>query len=213
MAENNSATVYVPQGAADGYAFWGAVGAPMPTVAGGAVGTELTSLGFISSDGLTNKNDLSTDSETDLNGTLIATLFTSRIESYAFSLEQTDIDSLKLSFGEGNVVSDAATKTITVKHSNDVLGKHSFLFRFVLSKSGNTTVIGDLIVPIGQLSALDDITFSAGSTIKYPVTVNALPYEGSATSYWLITTVTTTGADKPEVTPKVTKAMVDKASK
>lgn len=186
----NAAKVLI--GTADQQNATGAVlsGAPLSTIPTTFAEAEtaiaaLTASGYVSEDGVELGNDMSTADIREWNRNIVRKLLESYDGTLTFSLIQQDEESWKQAVGASNVGKTAATTT----HGEQLriaLGAHlpdpqAWAFKI---KDGDARAI--IVVPNGQVTALDAITFNATSAIALPITVSAYD-DGTGNSIYIFT--------------------------
>ena len=126
---------------------------------------------YVSADGMTLSTDTSVENIQEWNHAVVRRVLDSNDISFTFSLIQFDASSLSLALGEEYVTTTAATST----HGAEVnikMGMHLSPVRswgFAL-KDGDVKVI--IIIPRGQITTLDSITFNATEAVSVPVTLS-----------------------------------------
>lgn len=130
-----------------------------------------TDSGYVSEDGMELGNDLSTNDIREWNRATVRKVLESFDNEITFTLIQSDETSWKMALGE-----DYVTKTVaTATHGEQLhiqMGAHlapSKTWGFAL-KDGDVRVI--IIVPRGQITTLDSITFNATDAIALPLTLS-----------------------------------------
>lgn len=186
---NNAGAVVIAKGKASGYAFY----APEGTVIAADPSAELDKaclpLGYVSSDGIANAFKTDSDDKKDLNGDVVATVRTSRSETFKFSLMQTDDNTLKIVYGQDNVSTDATSTVRTVKHNGNTGASHAYVFRLVTKDTDTDQELTDIVVPNGVVDSVDDITYSGTDIVTYKLTIKALPDASGNTAYMYTKTV------------------------
>lgn len=143
------------------------------------------SSGFVSEDGLSMSTDFSTENIREWNGNNVRTVLESFTGELSWSSIQLDEASAKQSYGDENVTVTAAT----AKHGTQMkiaLGAHlpavkSWAFRM---KDGNARIV--VFVPRGQVTAVDDISFTATDAISLPTTLSCYD-DGTGNSIYVFT--------------------------
>lgn len=165
---NNTDNVSSAKGVKGGYIFRAPVGTKLPTDIKTALDPAFKVLGFISEDGYV--ESLETDSEdiVDMNGDLMDSPQTSRVESAQFTLAEIKAETLKVQYGEKNVTD--ANGIITVKHNGDSVTTSAYVLELLL-KNGRRW---RKVVPKGQSSELDDLTIAVGELCARALTMKYL---------------------------------------
>lgn len=174
---NNTDNVSSAKGVKGGYIFSAPVGTTLPTDIETTLDPEFKVLGFISEDGYV--ESLETDSEdmVDMNGDLMDSPQTSRVESAQFTLAEIKAETLKVQYGDDNVTD--ADGIITVKHNGDSATTRAYVLELVL-KNGRRW---RKVVPKGQSSELDDLAIAIGELCARALTVKYLTDEQGNTCY------------------------------
>lgn len=174
---NNTDNVSSAKGVKGGYIFRAPVGTELPTDIKTALDPAFKVLGFISEDGYV--ESLETDSEdiVDMNGDLMDSPQTSRVESAQFTLAEIKAETLKVQYGEKNVTD--ANGIITVKHNGDSVTTSAYVLELLL-KNGRRW---RKVVPKGQSSELDDLTIAVGELCARALTMKYLTDEQGNTCY------------------------------
>lgn len=180
MAEattNNMANVSTTKGVKGGYLFIAKKGAALPTDYTSKLADGFHTLGYVSEDGYA--ESLETDSEDikDMNGDLIHSETTSRVESATFTLAEIKALTLKVMYGEDNVTD--ADGVITVKHNGNSADEWSLVGDFVL-KNGRRW---RKVVPAAKIDELGDLTLAAGELAGREVTAKYLTDADGNTCY------------------------------
>lgn len=148
------------------------LGTTLPTDADFTFDTALWSdSGYISEDGLEIAPDYSTTDIPDWSGANVRRLLEQFTGEITWTHLETSENSLKATFGAENVTVTAATRDhgekITVNMGARLPERRSWAFKV---KDGNAKVL--IVVPNGQVTSVDAITFSASDAIKWPVTLS-----------------------------------------
>lgn len=150
------------------------IGTTLPTSAVDTIDAAFTDSGFISEDGLNLTNDISTASISEWNGQLIRKVKESFDGSLSWSHLQTDEVSLKNTFGDDNVTVTAATAThgqqIAVAINGELPAAKSWVFKM---KDEDNRVL--IVVPNGQVTDIEDVSFTASDAIMWGVTLSCYP--------------------------------------
>ena len=144
MAEsnkNNVANVSSAKGVKGGYIFTAPAGTALPTDYRTALPEAWKCLGYISEDGYVETLDSDSEDIKDMNGDLMASPQTSRVESAQLTLAEIKAATLKVMYGSGNVKDEAGM--ITVKHNGDSLAvgelaARALTVKYLTDDAGNT---------------------------------------------------------------------------
>lgn len=174
---NNTDNVSSAKGVKGGYIFRAPVGTTLPTDIETTLDPAFKVLGFISEDGYV--ESLETDSEdiVDMNGDLMDSPQTSRVESAQFTLAEIKAETLKVQYGEENVTD--ANGVISVKHNGDSVTTSVYVLELLL-KNGRRW---RKVVPKGQSSELDDLTIAVGELCARAITMKYLTDDQGNTCY------------------------------
>lgn len=174
---NNTDNVSSAKGVKGGYIFRAPVGTTLPTDIKTKLDPAFKVLGFISEDGYV--ESLETDSEdiVDMNGDLMDSPQTSRVESAQFTLAEIKAETLKVQYGDENVTD--ANGVISVKHNGDSVTTSAYVLELLL-KNGRRW---RKVVPKGQSSELDDLTIAVGELCARAITMKYLTDDQGNTCY------------------------------
>jgi len=164
--------------AASGVIFRDATNAgTLPTNTSTALVAAYKTLGYAGADGLTETIDRSTEKVKAWGGDTVKVLQTDFSVQYEFMLYETLFDEAnKAVFGDtaGIVTKTGGTTGLTtklaIKLKSDTLPNCRWVFDM---KDGIAKV--RIVVPVGQVTTVGEITYSDESVIGYPVTVEAYP--------------------------------------
>lgn len=189
MAEvnaNNVANVSSAKGVKGGYIFTAPANTPLPTDYKTKLPQQWKCLGFISEDGYKESQDTDSEDLKDLNGDLMASPQTSRVESGQFTLAEIKASTLKAMYGAENVTD--VSGVITVKHNGNSSDTWPIVLELVL-KDGRRW---RKVVPIAQSSELDDLTLAVDELAARALTVKYLTDANGNTCYDYIQSTETT---------------------
>lgn len=173
---NNSANVSFGKPMVTGGFYYAPAATTLPTDATSALDDAFVSVGYISEDGLTNTVETDTESITAWGGDQVASTQTSFAETFALNLLETDVNALKLYYGDANVT-DTSGK-ITIKQNSQELPE--FVAVAEISLTGGR--IKRIVIPRAKIADRSgDITYTDSDAIMYPITVTALPDENGNT--------------------------------
>lgn len=186
--KNNTDNVSSAKGVKGGYIFRAPVGTTLPTDIKTTLDPAFKVLGYISEDGYV--ETLETDSEdiVDMNGDLMDSPQTSRVESAQLTLAEIKAETLKVQYGEDNVTDENGI--ITVKHNGDSVTTSAYVLELLL-KNGRRW---RKVIPKGQSSELDDLTIAVGELCARALTMKYLTDEDGNTCYDYIESTETNAA-------------------
>ena len=191
MAEinkNNVANVSSAKGVKGGYIFTAPVGTALPTDYTTVLSEAWKCLGYISEDGYVETLDTDSEDIKDMNGDLMASPQTSRVESAQLTLAEIKAATLKVMYGSDNVKDEEGM--ITVKHNGNSDETWPAVLELVL-KDGRRW---RKVVPNAQSSELDDLTLAVGELAARALTVKYLTDEDGNTCYDYIQSTETAAA-------------------
>lgn len=175
----NSANVTAAKPKVGGAIFIAPVGTALPTDAATALDNAFKELGYASEDGLTNSNTPENETVRAWGGDVVLTLTTSREDTFSLTLiEATNIEVLKLVYGDENVTGTLATG-ITIKSNAKELEEHAFVVDMVL-KNGTAKRI---VIPQAKVSEIGEITYQDSDAVGYETTLACAADEDGNTHY------------------------------
>lgn len=150
----------------------GATGSSLPTTARASL-SGFTALGYVSDAGLAETQNRTTDTIKAWGGDVVKVVQSEFEVTYQFTLyESLSTPVLKAVHGSANVTSAAATssagKLRSVKINAQTMPKLPWVFDM---KDGDALI--RVVVPLGQVTQVGDITYSDAGVIGYPVTLEA----------------------------------------
>ena len=172
MAEtntNNQENVSSAKGVKGGYIFSAPVGTALPTDIKTKLDQEFKCLGFISEDGYVETVDEDSDDIPDMNGDIMDSSNSNRVESAQLTLAEIKAETLKRQYGDKNVTD--ANGVITVKHNSNSHDVFSYVLELVL-KNGRRW---RKVVPMGKSAELDDLTIASSELCQRALTTTTSP--------------------------------------
>jgi hypothetical protein len=174
---NNTNNVAVGRPKAGGAVFTAAIGTAVPTDAAAPLADAFENVGFCSSAGLTNGVAIQSTPIIAWGGDEVDNIVTSRAETVKLTMIETKPTSLKLIYGDENVIESG--DSITVKHNSNPRPVRVWVFEIILSE----TRMQRIVVPNGKISAVEDITYKDGEAVQYGVTISCRPDAAGQTAY------------------------------
>ncbi len=185
---NSTDNVSSTKGVRGGYIFVAPVGTALPTDYSTALASAYKCLGFISEDGYVETVDSDSEDLVDMNGDLMDSPQTSRVESAQLTLAEIKAMTLKLMYGDENVTDKAGV--ITVKHNGNSNGTWVVVLDLLLKNNRKWRKV----VPLFQCSELDDLTLAVGELSARALTAKYLTDESGNTCYDYIQSTETNAA-------------------
>ena len=185
---NSTDNVSSTKGVRGGYIFVAPVGTTLPTDYSTALSTAYKCLGFISEDGYVETVDSDSEDLVDMNGDLMDSPQTSRVESAQLTLAEIKAMTLKLMYGDENVTDKAGV--ITVKHNGNSNGTWVVVLDLLLKNNRKWRKV----VPLFQCSELDDLTLAVGELAARALTAKYLTDGDGNTCYDYIQSTETNAA-------------------
>lgn len=185
---NSTDNVSSTKGVRGGYIFVAPVGTTLPTDYSTALPPAYKCLGFISEDGYVETVDSDSEDLVDMNGDLMDSPQTSRVESAQLTLAEIKAMTLKLMYGDENVTDKAGV--ITVKHNGNSNGTWVVVLDLLLKNNRKWRKA----VPLFQCSELDDLTLAVGELAARALTAKYLTDESGNTCYDYIQSTETNAA-------------------
>ena len=180
MAEsttNNAANVSAGKGVKGGYIFSAPTGTTLPTDIKTTLDPAFKVLGFLSEDGYVESLSEDSNDVVDMNGDLMDSSNSNRVESGQCTFAEIKAETLKRQYGEKNVTDENGM--ITVKHNSDSHPTFAYVLELVL-KNGRRW---RKVVPLGQSSELDDLNILSSELCQRAITIKYLTDENGNTCY------------------------------
>ena len=174
---NSQENVSAGKGLKGGYIYSAPVGTALPTDIKTSLNTAFKCLGFISEDGYEESIEEDSNDLVDMNGDLMDSSNSNRVESGAVTFAEIKSETLKRQYGADNVTDSGGV--ITVKHNSDSHSVFSYVLELVL-KNGRRW---RKVIPQGQSSELDSLKIASSELCQRAVTIKYLTDESGNTCY------------------------------
>lgn len=174
---NATENVSAGKGVAGGYIYSAPVGTTLPTDYSTDLDAAFKVLGYLSEDGYEESLDEDSDDIVDMNGDVIDSTHSSRVESAQFTFAEIKAETLKRQYGEDNVTD--ANGMITVKHNGDSHPTFAYVLELVL-KNGRRW---RKVIPKGQSSELDSLQIASSELCQRAITIKYLTDDSGNTCY------------------------------
>lgn len=192
MAEN-SQNVFVASPKAGGAVWSAPAGTEIPTDAVTPLSAAFHSLGYISEDGIVNAEETDTNDIKAYGGKVVATVQTSRKETYQFTPIETNKHTLAERYGDDNLHIDEKGN-IAVDHNAKRKPSRVYVFETVLS---DNKVQRD-VVPLGRVTNVGDRTYKDGEAIAGSLTLTCEEDAAGNTAYTHIAEIVPEDEGEPE---------------
>lgn len=175
--QNTAANVSAGKGVTGGYFYAAPVGTALPTDISTKLDPAFNVLGFISEDGYVETIEEDTDDLVDMNGDVMDTTNSNRVESATLTLAEIKVGTLKAQYGAENV--EDKNGIITVKHNSNSHSTFSYVFELVL-KDGRRW---RKVVPQAKTTELGDMTIASSELCQREMTIKYITDENGNTAY------------------------------
>ena len=177
MASTSAANVAVgkPNLAVSGGVLVAPIGTDRPTSATGPYDAAYESVGYVSTDGVTESSERSTEEIRAWGGQKVRTVQTEHGTTVSFTLiESRNAAALRFVFGDDNVVVSGGE--ITVKRNEKVLPYTQIIIDLLDGDNSAHLDIGR-----GQVTEVGDVTYVDGEAISYELTISCDPDDNGDT--------------------------------
>lgn len=170
-----------------GAIFRAPVGTTLPTDASTALNSAFKELGYISDDGLTNSNSVTSNKVKAWGGAVVLTTQNEKNDQFKFTpIESLNVEVLKAAYGDANVSVDGTTGDITVNATAAEAIESAWVFDIAMRGA-----LKRIVLPNAKISELGDIVYKSDAAIGYPITLDAFPDANGKTHYEYIHFATT----------------------
>lgn len=158
------------------------VGTPLPQSAAAQLDGKFSSSGYVDKDGVTVAIDRSTTEIPDWSLKTIREVLEKFKASLSWSESQMSKESLGHAFGEGCVHVEKATTDHGERIKLDVRAELPPVRSWVVNlKDGKARM--RIVVPLGQVTSVDELKFVANDAVKLPITLTTYPDEHEVNVY------------------------------
>lgn len=143
------------------------------------------SSGYVTSDGLKLATDKSTNNLTDWSGATVRKVLESFDGTISWAEMEMTYESMCHAFGAENVTKTPASveagEQLVVSIGADLPKPRAWVFKM---KDGDARLV--IVVPNGQVTEMDEITFNASDPVALPITLSCYP-DGKGKSIYIFT--------------------------
>lgn len=176
---NNAENVSVGKPAIEGAVFNAPAGTTLPTATATALDAAFKAMGYVSEDGVTNSNGLSTEQIRAWGGDVVAVPQTEFSDTFQLKLiETTNIDVLGVVHGADNVTGTLAAG-VAIEVNSGELPESSWVIDMILRNGTAKRVV----IPRGKISEMGDVVYKDDEVIGYEITIACLPDSSGNTHY------------------------------
>jgi len=164
------------------------IGTTLPTDTSTALAADFTCLGYISEDGVSNDNSISSEKIKAWGGDVVLATQTERNDDFSLTLiEALNPDVLKVVYGDDKVTGTLDTG-IAVKVSAEEMDAASYVIEMVMTGG----VAKRVVIPSAKVSSISEVTYDDTSAVGYQVTLTAEADSGGYSHYEYIKKASTT---------------------
>lgn len=175
---NNTENVAVGKPRVNGGIYTAPIGTTLPTDATTTPAEAYKAMGYVSEDGVTNANSISTEVIRAWGGDVVAAPVTERPDEWTFTLiEVLNSDVLKAVYGPDAVTGTLAAG-LAVKVSPGELDPMVWVIDMI-----KNDVLSRVVIPNGKITELGDVVYKDDEVIGFEVTVTAMSDEDGYTHY------------------------------
>lgn len=178
MANNvNYVTTGKPK--TSGAFYHAALGSTLPTGAKTTLNAAFKSLGYISEDGVTQSEEIESETIKAWGGDIVLTPQTGKTFTYSMTLiEALSTEVQKLVHGEDNVSGDLSTG-MTVKGNTTELPSECYVIESIMRNN----VLKRTVIPNGKITELGEVALKDSEAVGYEITITASP-DADGNSYY-----------------------------
>ena len=164
-----------------GGAVWRApLGTACPTNASTSLGGSFVCLGYVSEDGVTHTQEISSESVKAWGGDTVLAPQTGKEDRFkAKFIEIMNIEVLKTIFGNSNVTGSSLSGGISISANSKELDESVYVFEMELSGG----VKKRIVIPDGKITEIGDTEYKDNDAVGYEATITALPDASENTHY------------------------------
>lgn len=190
MAVGNASNVTSAKPGVGGGMYAGPTTVTLPTTTSGTIPTGMSSMGYISEDGVKNEGSRETKETVAWGGDVVDTPQTKKTDIFSVTLiESTNVDVLKQIHGASNVTGTLATG-ISVNVNAKELPEQAYIFDMVLKDNTAKRIC----IQYGKIIEVSEIEYNDTNPIAYAIKISARPDASGDTHHEYIKAASTTGS-------------------
>lgn len=148
-------------------------GTALPASAVDELNAAFKCVGYIANEGVTNDNNIETDSYHAWGGDVVIVYQTEKTDKFNWNMIETLNEEVQKAFhGDGNV-SGTLADGMTVRVNANDLDENVWVIELSLRGAFRR-----IVIPSGKVSEKGEVTYQDEDVIKYPITITAQAYEG-----------------------------------
>ena len=172
MAKNNSANVSAAKPQVGGAIFWAPAETALPTDASTELDAAFECVGYVSTEGVTEKETRSYEKHAAWGGDTVASAQTEYVKVYSFKMIETNATTMKIRYGAANVTVGEDGKVTQVKHNAKELPEGRWVIEMIIAGR-----ILRKVMPRGKMEEVGDITYNHSDLVSYDASIGLLPDE------------------------------------
>lgn len=190
MAVGTATNVSAAKPSTGGAMYAGATTVQLPTSTSASIPTGMTSLGYISEDGVTNASSPTNEDVKAWGGDVVLSMQTEKTDTFSMKLIEVLNDSvLKQIFGAANVTGSLSAG-IAISVNASELPEQAFVIDMIMRNNTAKRIC----IPRGKITEIGEVSYADNAAAGYQITITAMPDASGNTHYEYIKAASTTGS-------------------